>query len=315
MLITPTWRCLRTVVALACVTAFSASVHAQTVEDGIMMGRKGLFTGMLYAHDGWDEYWEGALKRGNGNIGTLTTETVSWYADYGLTNRLNVIANIPYIRTNASQGVLHGMSGVQDLMVAGKYRLFERTSRMGLLRGIGVAAGGLPLTDYTPDFQPLSIGFQSKRLSGRFTLNVQSGPGWYANASTAYTWRGGVTLDRPYYYTNGQFFMTDQVSMPEVFDYVVSGGYLKDGVHAVFSFTQQRMRGGGDIRRQDAPFISNRMNFSKFGGMVMYPVPKVRELAAQFSYGYVVEGRNVGQSTTITAGLFYRFHLFGSDVQ
>ena len=81
---------------------------------------------------------------------------------------------------------------------------------------------------------------------------------------------------------------------------------------AVATFSQQRTTGGGDIRRQDMPFVSNRMNFSKVGGMVMYPIPKLQGLAVQLSYAYTLNGRNVGQATTFTAGLLY---LFGSSRQ
>jgi len=296
--------------------SLSASLHAQTIDDGIMMDKRNLFTGGLFTHEAWDEYWEGALKRVNGNIGTITTQTSIWSVNYGVTDRLNVIATIPYVRTRASQGVLRGMSGVQDITLAGKYSFFERPStRYGSLRAIAVVSGGIPLTDYTPDFQPLSIGSASKRLSGRGTLNLQSGPGWFLNGSTAYTWRSAVTLDRPYYFTDGALFLTDQVDMPNVFDYVASGGYLKRGLMAAFAFSQQRTLGGGDIRRQDIPFVSNRMNFSRVGGMVVSPVPKLRDLVFRFEYAYTIAGQNVGQATTFTAGLLYRFHLPGSRTQ
>ena len=49
-----------------------------------------LCTGFLYTHDSWDQYWEGTLKRGNGNIGTVTTQSVAWMGNYGITDRLNV---------------------------------------------------------------------------------------------------------------------------------------------------------------------------------------------------------------------------------
>ena len=294
----------------------SASLHAQTIDDGIMMGKGELFAGNLYTHDSWDEYWEGALKRDNGNIGTLTTRTNNWFGNYGVTDRLNVIATLPYVWTRASQGVLHGMQGVQDITLAGKYSLLERPSTtIGSLRAIGVVSAGIPLTNYTPDFQPLSIGSGSQRVAARFTFNVQTNPGWYVNGSTAYTWRGHVTLDRPYYYTNNQFYTTDEVSMPRVFDYVVSGGYLKHGLMATVAFSQQRTQGGGDIRRQDMPFVSNRMNYSRVGAMAMYPIPKLRDLAFQFAYGYTIDGRNVGQATTYTTGFLYRFHFLGRPTQ
>ena len=66
-----------------------AALHAQSIDDGIMMRKHELFTGFVYSHDRWDEYWEGSLKRSNGNIGTVTTQTSTWSANYGITNRLN----------------------------------------------------------------------------------------------------------------------------------------------------------------------------------------------------------------------------------
>jgi hypothetical protein len=43
----------------------------------------------------------------------VTTEANIWYASYGVSDRLNVIATVPYIWTEASQGVLHGSRGFQ----------------------------------------------------------------------------------------------------------------------------------------------------------------------------------------------------------
>jgi hypothetical protein len=208
------------------------------------------------------------------------------------------------------------MEGIQDLTLAAKYSMFEFPStRLGALRGIGVMSVGVPLSDYTPDFQPLSIGLGTTRVSARFTFNAQSRPGWFVNGSLAHTWRMDVKLDRPYYFTDGQFFMTDEVVMPTTFDYVGSVGYLKDGLMAAFSVSQQWTLGGGDIRRQDMPFISNRMHFSKVGGMVMYPIPKFDALALRFGYAYTIGGRNVGQSQTFTTGVLYRFRFFERATQ
>ena len=312
---TATHALTRSLMLLVLAAGPSRPLEAQTIDDGIMLGKGALFTGSVYGHDGWDEYWEGERKRDNGNIGTLTTETITTFANYGVTSRLSVIGALPYVRTEASQGVLHGMQGVQDLTLAAKYRLFDAPTKVGIVRAIAVASGGIPLTDYTPDFQPLSIGMGSKRISARFTLNLQSEPGWFANGSTSYTWRDTVTLDRPFYFTNGQFFMTDEVDMPDVLDYVVTAGFLKRGLMVAGSFTEQRVQGGGDIRRQDMPFVSNRMNFSRVGGLLMAPVPKLRDLAFQFSYAYTIGGRNVGQTTTITGGLTYTFHFLGRPAQ
>ena len=307
---------MKTLSLLILLATLSAPSQAQTIDDGFMMGKHDLFTGNLYSYENWDQYWEGALKRVNGNIGTITTQSSVWFANYGATDRLNVIATVPYVWTHASQGVLQGMSGLQDIALAGKYNVLERPStRVGSLRAMGVVAVGIPLTGYSPDLQPLSIGLASRRVAARFTLNLQSNRGWFANGSAGYTWRGNVTLDRPYYYTDGQLFLTDEVTMPNVFDYIASAGYVKRGLMTNVSFFQQKTLGGGDIRRQDIPFVSNRINVSRVGAIVMYPVPKLRNLAFHLAYGYTIDGRNVGQATTVTTGFSYRYRVYGRSTR
>jgi hypothetical protein len=302
----------RLATALFVLTATCAApVQGQTVDDGIMLAKGTLFAGQIYTHDNWDEYWEGTLERRNGNIGTLTTQSNQWFGNYALTNRLNVIASLPYVWTRASQGVLHEMHGVQDFTLAGKYSFWGvPASPLGSIKAIGVLSAALPLGDYTPDFLPLSIGSASKRVTARGTFNVQTAPGWFVNATTAYTWRAHVTLDRPYYFTMNQLFFTDEVSMPDIADLGVSSGYNKHGLMAQGMLSVQRTKGGGDIRRQDMPFVSNRMNFSKGGGLVMYEIPKLGGLTGMFSYLYTFEGRNVGQSSTVSTGVLYRVRLF-----
>jgi hypothetical protein len=302
--------------ALACVLSLAATAGAQTLEDGIMLPKGSLFAGDMFTYETWDEYWEGTLRRSNGNIGTLTTRTNVIFGNYGISDRLNVIAMVPHVWTRASQGVLEGMEGFQDVTFGAKFTLVEkRSTPIGSLRAMAVGAGGVPLTNYTPDFYPLSIGSQSKRLLGRFTFITQAEPGWYVTGSTAYTWRSGVSLDRPYYFTDGQMFFTNQVDMPNVVDYSAGGGYMKGNFMTAISFGQQITLGGGDIRRQDMPFVSNRMNFTRVSGMVMTPIPKLRRLAFQVGYSYTVQGRNVGQAATWSTGLFYRFPFFERAVQ
>jgi hypothetical protein len=296
-----------------CVVLLSSSLSAawsQTIEDAVMMPRNDLCTGFLYTRDSWDEYWEGTLRRTNGNIGTITTQSLAWVGSYGVTDRLNLIAMLPYVWTGASRGVLSSMDGVQDLTVAAKYNLLQTGfTKHGSLRAIVVASAGTPASDYTPDFLPLSIGLASSRASGRLTLNFHSDQGWFVNGSAAYTWRGNVKLDRPAYFTDGRLYLSDEVAMPDVFDYTASAGYRKHGWHVPISFSQQSTLGGGDIRRQDMPFVSNRMNVSRIDAVAMYSLPRPKNLAIRVAATRAVSGRNVGRSNTLTAGLLYTFHF------
>ena len=55
---------------------------------------------------------------------------------------MNIIGAVPYVWTRASQGVLHGIEGLQDLTLAAKFSAFEKDRRAGALRTIAVVLGG-----------------------------------------------------------------------------------------------------------------------------------------------------------------------------
>ncbi len=283
------------------------AVRAQMPNDGLMMPAKTFCTGFLYTHEQWDHYWEGTLKRDNLNIGKLTTQNVMYYGVYGLNKKVNLMVMAPYVWTKASRGTLMPMQGVQDLTLAAKYNFLKMEAGPGKVRAFVTGSFSTPLTDYTPDFLPLSIGMASTTFSGRFVANYTMNNGFYFNASPAYTFRSNVKLDRPAYYTDGKYYSTNEVQMPNVFDLIVDVGYHKGALQAEVFYTQMNTLGGGDIRRQDMPFVSNKMNASKVGALVMYYLPFPKNLAVRLTGNYTVAGRNVGQTTSVTGGLMYTF--------
>ena len=293
-------------ICFALLVLLCPSLHAQTIDDGIMLADKTLCAGALYTHDSWDHYWEGSLERINGNIGTITTQTLTMAANYGVTSWFDAIVNVPYVWTNASEGVLHGQAGFQDLTLAAKFKAISvPVGHHGALRAMAVLSGTLPMTNYTPDLQPLSLGANSKTLSGRTTLNYLGRRGLYINGTAAYTFRGNVTLDRPSYFTNNQLYLSNEVAMPNQFNFATSIGYRKNNLSILGDYSQQQTRGGGDIRPQDTPFVSNRTNFSKAGATLKLPIPKLKNMQYWLIYSNTFQGRNVGQSNTITTGLMY----------
>lgn len=289
-------------------SACASGIFAQTVDDGLMVNRKTVFAGVLYTHDSWDHYWEGPLNRVNGNLGTVTAQSTQYFATYGLLDRLNLLATVPYTWTDASQGVLSGMSGWHDTTLAAKYRMYRKPVGDYGVSVFGVVFGGFPMTDYQPDFQPLSIGLGSSRIGTRMTFDYQSPHKFYVTATAAYTWQSDVSIDVPYYFTNNRLFLTDNVKMPDVVDYSISPGYRRGRLMAQFNFKKMITQGGadvGDIRRQDIPFPSNRFIASRVGGMAMVPlpIPKLRNTSVRLEYSRVIDGRNVGESNTFTLGL------------
>lgn len=295
---------------LALLVLTPASLRAQAPDDGLMMPARTLSTGVSYTFERWDQYWEGTLKRTNGNIGTVTTRTASLVGHYGLTDRVSVAGMLPYVWTSASEGPLQGLSGVQDVTFAVKYRLLTTPIvERGTLSAILVCEAGIPASRYTPDFLPLSIGLGSRRASGRLTLHYESRGDWFIDGSAARTWRNKVSLDRMAYYTDGQLYLTNEVAMPGVFDWKLSTGFRKKRVFVPISISHQRTLGGGDIRRQDMPFVSNRMDFTKVSASVMYGLTLPTDLAVQVGVSRTLNGRNVGQATAMTAGVLHTFHF------
>lgn len=300
---------MRKFLLLFLVLSGSLHVFAQIPTDGLLMPGKSLCTGFMFQQDQWTEYWEGSLRRENGNIGTVTTSSLMWYGVYGVNSKLNIMGMVPYISTKASAGTLHGMEGVQDLTLSAKYKLIKATIGPGKFSAFAGGSFSMPLTDYTPDFLPLSIGLAAKTIGGRVNMNYSADMGLYLNASAGYTFRSNIKLDRPEYYTDGQYYTTDEVDMPNVMDYNIDLGYHKGPIQGVVSYMQMTTMGGGDIRRQDMPFPSNRMIAGKVNALVMYYVPWPKNFGVRGMVSHTVMGQNVGKSTSFMAGLLYTIYF------
>jgi len=283
----------------------SETASAQTDADALMIPKNYFCTGVMYGHSSWKDYWEGTFKRDNGNIGTLSSNSFTYVGNYGITNKLDVIAMVPYIKTNASAGTLHGQSGFQDLTVALKYMALNTELGKGIFSAHAIAEGSLPLTNYVNDFLPVSIGLHTKTASLRGLLNYQLGRFFVAGAGQ-YVWRANTSIDRDAYYTDHLIYSHD-VEMPNVSNFLGSVGYrsLKLNVEAIV--TKMTTLGGFDIRKNDMPFVSNKMNMTTVGGLAKYSFDNLTGFELVAGGNYVVSGRNVGQATNFFATVLYVF--------
>jgi hypothetical protein len=298
-------RRLRAAVVPLALALAAAPAGGQGLEDGTTMPRRTLTAGLLLTHGSWERYWEGTRRRENENIGTLTARSVTLVAAYGVTDRLTVAAALPYVHTRASRGTLREMQGVQDVTVGVRYRLLSvPVAGRGVATATLAGSVGVPAGGYSPDFLPLSIGLGSRCATGRLVVGFQAPEGWFLNAAAAYTVRGNVELDREAYYADGTLHLGNEVEMPDVLDYTLGAGYRTGRLHLPVSVTAQRTLGGSDIRRQDMPFVSNRMDFVRVDAGVGYALVPAR-LTVRLGAGHVLRGRNVGQATTFTGGLLY----------
>src|SRR4030095_153317 len=91
----------------------SGSLSAQTDIDAIMMEKNAFCVGPMYSYSSWKNYWEGTLKRENLNLGRVSTQMYGLMGKYGLTRKVNLLFSVPWVKTKASAGTLHGMDGIQ----------------------------------------------------------------------------------------------------------------------------------------------------------------------------------------------------------
>ena len=96
--------------------------------------------------------------------------------------------------------------------------------------------------------------------------------------------------------------------MPDVVDYTFRAGYWKHGLYVPVSFSQQITLGGDDIRRQDMPFVSNRMNSSRVDAARHVLLQEAAEPGrARLGASRDRQRAQRRQSTTLLAGLLYTF--------
>ena len=278
---------------------------AQTDIDALMMPKQNFCGGIMYGQSSWKNYWEGTFKRDNRNLGTVTTSMLNIMGNYGVTDKLNLLFGVPYIQTKASGGTLAGQNGIQDLSLTVKYMPVETSLGIGTFSLYTIGSVSTPLSNYVADYLPLSIGLQSSTATARLMVDYQVHQ-WFATASAAYIARKNISIDRTAYYTN-QMHYSNEVSMPNATNINVRMGYRTSHLIAEAIFDQFTTQGGFDIRKNDMPFPSNKMNAKRIGVNVKYTFhKKLSGLSAIANGNYVFDGRNVGQAFGIMAGAFYQ---------
>ncbi len=283
-------------VAILSLSTFFAK--AQMMNDGIFMAKGSLCGGVTYMNDSWKNYWEGSLYRENKNIGTVSTQSIALMGNYGISDKFNVMFTLPYITTKPSAGVLHGMSGVQDLTLSVKYRVIQA----GNLSVIGSVGGSIPTNNYVADFMPFVIGTQSKTGFARGILYYTLPANLAFTVNGTYAARSNVRVDREMYYSDRGYF-TNEMVMPDVVNFGAKLGHYSYRWQLEGTYDQQVTGGNIDIRRNDMPGICNKFDYTKVGFIAAYRIPALKDLQIIVTGGRILSGRNVGESTTFSIGL------------
>lgn len=280
----------------------------QGVIDGFMRGKGNTTAALSYAREQYDTYFVGGTATQNPNLGLIVTRSATLFAATGLTDKLDVIINLPYIKADADQGYWQDQKGLQDGGLYLKYRPFTR--QVGALGEASViVAGGFstPLSRYVAD-APVAIGHHSTNLDGRVLAQFKSKHGLFLAAQAGYIYRSRVKLDRyavdiapeaqGYYYGH-------QAQVPDALDYIAKIGYA-GVIYADAWLNRQAARGGTNIG-PGVPFPSNGVSYTRTGFSVFSQLPFYKAVGLGLGGSYTLNGKNVGQATRYSASVVYNF--------
>jgi hypothetical protein len=276
---------------------------AQTDIDGLMMEKNFFCVGPTAGYSSWKNYWEGTTKRDNANLGRVSNTHFMLMGNYGITSKLNVLFGLPYIKTKASAGQLAGQKGLQDLSLFIKWQAWDKHIAKGYFKTFVTGGYAFPVSNYTPDIMPLSIGMHSKNATFRLMADYQRG-NLFASASGSYIYRSNVTLDRNTYYTSEMHY-TNEVKMPDASQFNFRVGYRSETWIAEAILDKWTTLGGFDISKNNMPFVSNKMNATTLGVHIKYETNFVNGLSFVADGSTTIAGRNVGQSSGFSGGVFY----------
>ncbi len=288
---------------IICILILPVSGNAQTDMDAIMMAKKQLCLGPAYSRSIWKNYWEGSLKRDNQNFGTIITQSFSVMGSYGISGKVNLLFNVPYIKIAPTAGNTHSMQGFQDISFFVKYMPVETKVGNGTLSLYTIAGVSVPLSNYVADFMPMSIGLHSKTASLRLLVDYQSGKAFVTGGAT-YLFRDNIRIDRNAYYTT-EMHLTNKVEMPNATNFNLRAGYRSSRLIAEAVLNKFTTLGGFDITRNNMPFPSNRMNATTIGANFKIELSKNNNFAFVGGGNTTIAGRNVGIATLYYGSIFY----------
>lgn len=229
----------------------------------------------------------------------VTINSISLYGEVGITDRFNVVLNIPYIESegNASAAVLanngfeNKRTGVQDVKIYAKYNFFALKMTKSTLDIMGAIGFETPLGNYRADEDLqsiLAIGNETSSFNMFGIATYKTKGGIFATGQAGYSFKGNqsphaLLSEFKLGYAGSTFyvdaFVANQLSEKNGVDIIGEGfvGYLP----------------------------AARVNFTRVG--INAYAPLVEGIGLTAGVNTFVAGRNIGKATGFYGGLVYSF--------
>lgn len=284
---------------------------AQTPLDALMMPKGEICIAVIYEDANWDHYWEGTYLRTNGNVGILNRKMVMPMIVGGITDKINFIVSLPYVRTSASAGQMAGVEGIQDLGLSLKAQILDKKMAKSKLMVFTNLSFSTPASNYLSDYMPFSLGFGANELGLRLIGQFELDKGPYIRGSVAYLHRGTTEAERDYYYQDGSYY-TSKMDVPDgLHGQVAIGSWLlQKKLRVEANLIALRCATGDDIRAYNSPQPTNKVDFDQIGGFAQYYFKNDGGLGVLAYYNHMFSGRNMGQFSGYGLGFTYQFKAF-----
>ncbi len=276
-----------------------AIVLAQSPVSGFMKEKGKGSVVVSYAAEKYDQvYFVPSINDGVPVFNDVKIASQSLYAEYGISNRFNVVVNLPFITAtgNATEATLKDLgfenkrSGLQDLKIYSKYNFSSYVFGKNQIDFIGVLGVEVPM-GYKADEglqSIIAIGDQATKLNVSGIMMYKNQCGIFASGQI------------------GNTFKNNQV--PNALTTETKIGYAAKRFYVdAFFATQLNSSKGVDILQPGFTgfFPATKVNYTRVGVNAYVPVMKYVGITA--GANTYISGRNLGKATGIYGGLVFNF--------
>lgn len=235
-----------------------------------------------FTTDSYDRFWRGTTEVSNPGLGEVTTDSLALWLAYGLSGRLTMEANLPYVRTEGDGTANFEDDGLQDASFLFKYRFASVDS------GRHDFVGGFGLRTVASDYEanaPVDIGDGTTDWLLRFIYQFNAGA-FYASQQVGFDLRNE---DAP----NGYPLYTE-------IGYTFAGRFTLSG-----GFQCLEAGGGTDIGDPGFTFPGNEEEYRRAGVKGFWRLTDALGVAAAAST--TLGGRNTGDTKGVSLGMNYHY--------
>ncbi len=291
------------VLSLFLTITLTNTINAQGLLDGFTPKKGDLSVTGSFTYSNYDEFYVGLEKtEGVPFHDEITQSIFSLYAKYGITDRVSVVLNVPFISAEGN-GVEDGINGLtsvsdlQDVSIALKVNAAKFMIKGGNLNLITGLTTHIP-TGYEPN-GVLSIGSGAFGIDFGAGLHLNTDVGFFSTLLASYNLRGDAKNNLM---PGGDYGVPNSFALNGKLGYASSFIYVEAWASHVNSEEGIDISGPG--------FAGNlpetNVDYSSVGITLYKNI--ISKVGLSLGYGKIIDGRNVGASTNYSVGLTYNFN-------